>query len=138
MSTKWAGSDTVYNNFDVYYSFPVNLYEPVLINDTINLNNYFGQYVYKFVKRYGPNGDFWNENQDLPYYPIQYYEMWNEPEWGIKDGMYNDLPSFWGDTVTIIDPYYDSLITADGDRTSLMDVYSRLCIDIFKKHLIII
>ena len=138
MSTKWAGSDTVYNNFDVYYSFPAKLFEPVLINDTINPNNYFGQYVYKFVERYGPNGDFWNENQDLPYYPIRYYEMWNEPEWGIKDSMYNDLPSFWGDTVTIIDPYYDSLITADGDTTSLMDVYARLCIDIFKKHLIII
>ena len=138
MSTKWAGSDSVYNNWDVYYSFPAKLFEPVLINDTINLNNYFGQYVYKFVKRYGPNGDFWQENPGLPYYPIKYYEMWNEPEWGIKDGHYNDLPSFWGDTVTIIDPYYDSLITADGDRTSLMDVYARLCIDIFKKHLIII
>jgi sugar lactone lactonase YvrE len=129
MSTKWAGSDTVYNNFDVYYSFPRNLFEPVLDSSGgINLNNYFGQYVYKFVKRYGPNGEFWNENQDLPYYPIQYYEMWNEPEWGIYDGHYNDLPSFWGDTVTIIDPYYDSLIIADGDTTSLMDVYSRLCI----------
>ena len=128
MSTKWAGSDSVYNNWDVYYSFPAKLFEPVLINDTINLNNYFGQYVYKFVKRYGPNGEFWQENPGLPYYPIKYYEMWNEPEWGIKDGHYNDLPSFWGDTVTIIDPYYDSLITADGDRTSLMDVYSRLCI----------
>jgi hypothetical protein len=85
MSTKWAGSDTVYNNFDVYYSFPAKLFEPVLVNDTINLNNYFAQYVYRFVKRYGPNGDFWQENPGLPYYPIKYYEMWNEPEWGIKD-----------------------------------------------------
>lgn len=129
MSTKWAGSDSVYNNWGVYYSFPAKLFEPVLDSTgEINLNNYFGQYVYRFVKRYGPNGEFWNSNPGLPYYPIRYYEMWNEPEWGIYDGHYNDLPSFWGDTATIIDPYYDSLIVADGDTTSLMDVYSRLCI----------
>jgi polysaccharide biosynthesis protein PslG len=31
------------------------------------------------VRRYGPGGDFWSENPDLPYLPIRDWEIWNEP-----------------------------------------------------------
>jgi|GEM_PF-1580988 len=124
MSPPWAGSnpdtDTVSPYiWNVHWSFPVKLFEPVLVNGHINPNNYFGQYVYKFVKRYGPNGDFW-QSQSVKN-PIKYYEMWCEPEWGVRDG-------WWGNTSQIIDPYYDSLIVTLGDTTSLIDVYARLCI----------
>jgi hypothetical protein len=30
------------------------------------------------VQRYGPEGDFWREEDDLPYLPIRRWEIWNE------------------------------------------------------------
>jgi len=30
------------------------------------------------VKRYGPQGSFWDENEELPYLPIRKWEIWNE------------------------------------------------------------
>jgi hypothetical protein len=30
------------------------------------------------ARRYGPDGAFWNENRDLPYFPIRSWEIWNE------------------------------------------------------------
>jgi hypothetical protein len=30
------------------------------------------------VHRYGPNGSFWFDNPDLPYFPIRRWEIWNE------------------------------------------------------------
>jgi hypothetical protein len=30
------------------------------------------------VRRYGPRGDLWRENPDLPYMPIRSWEIWNE------------------------------------------------------------
>lgn len=38
------------------------------------------------VGRYGPNGDFWAQSPDLPYHPIETWQIWNEPNsitwWG--------------------------------------------------------
>jgi len=120
MSTKWAASDSRFHTDTVYYPFPSNLFEPVLDSaGSINQANYFAQYVFKFIMRYGPNGEFWQTQGTKN--PIRYYEMWNEPEWGIRD-------DWWGDTTTITDPVYDSLIATQGDTTSLITVYSRLCI----------
>lgn len=31
------------------------------------------------VARYGPDGEFWRENPDLPQRPLRWYELWNEP-----------------------------------------------------------
>ena len=30
------------------------------------------------AERYGPNGDFWLENRDLPRLPVRQWEVWNE------------------------------------------------------------
>lgn len=30
------------------------------------------------VRRYGPDGSFWTENEDLPFLPIHRWEIWNE------------------------------------------------------------
>ena len=38
------------------------------------------------VHRYGPGGSFWSENPDVPYRPIETWQIWNEPNsitwWG--------------------------------------------------------
>lgn len=127
MSTRWTACNSGWRKDSmVYYPFPENLYEPVLIDDTINPNNYFAQFVYKFIIRYGPSGVFWNSNPSLYYNPIRYYEMWNEPEWAIRDDWWGDSASLHPDFIT--DPVYADTIEDQGDTTSLITVYSRLCI----------
>ncbi len=37
------------------------------------------QFVTRAIQRYGPNGDFWRENPQLPQRPIHIWQVWNEP-----------------------------------------------------------
>jgi len=37
-------------------------------------------YAAELVKRYGPNGNFWNENPYTPKRPLRHWQIWNEPE----------------------------------------------------------
>jgi hypothetical protein len=41
--------------------------------------NAWGNYVAHVVQHYGPGGDFWTKNPSLPYHPMTYFEVWNEP-----------------------------------------------------------
>lgn len=38
----------------------------------------WGSFVRAAVKRYGPGGSFWREEDELPYLPIRRWEIWNE------------------------------------------------------------
>jgi polysaccharide biosynthesis protein PslG len=38
----------------------------------------WASFLRQAVRRYGPYGDFWWENPDLPAYPIRDWEIWNE------------------------------------------------------------
>ncbi len=140
-STRWASCcdsiDTLHHLYveppdsywgEWYDGMPKNLYEPVLdTTGDINFDNYFARYVYKFVIRYGPDGEYWDSFPALPYNPIRYYEMWNEPEYAIcniGDG------SYWSND-SVFDTYYDSLRAYDTSprkKNSFMDLYARLCI----------
>lgn len=37
-------------------------------------------FVTAFAQRYGPGGTFWTEHADLPYLPVESYEIGNEPD----------------------------------------------------------
>ena len=49
--------------------------EPV---DTAGHRRAWASFLRRAVRRYGPNGIFWRENEDLPYQPIRKWEIWNE------------------------------------------------------------
>src|SRR5437016_1539054 len=54
----------------------------------------FEGYVRAVAGRYGAGGSFWSQNPELPYLPVQVYELWNEedgPQWYIKPGDYAAL-----------------------------------------------
>jgi hypothetical protein len=38
----------------------------------------YANYAGAFAARYGPGGSFWSENPDLPYLPVEQYEVWTE------------------------------------------------------------
>ena len=46
-----------------------------------------GVFAERLVRRYGPGGEFWSENPDLPAHPIRAWQVWNEP----------NLPVYWPD-----------------------------------------
>ena len=39
----------------------------------------YASFTTAVVARYGPGGQFWRENPDLPDRPLLWYELWNEP-----------------------------------------------------------
>lgn len=45
----------------------------------------FARFANAAVERYGHDGSFWDSHPDVPYTPIEGWEVWNEP----------NLPSFW-------------------------------------------
>lgn len=38
----------------------------------------WGSFVRAAVARYGPGGSFWREEDELPYFPVRRWEIWNE------------------------------------------------------------
>lgn len=49
-------------------------------------NSYFAAYATAFMQRYGAGGFFWAAHRNLPYFPVNTVEVWNEPDnthtWG--------------------------------------------------------
>jgi hypothetical protein len=37
------------------------------------------QFVWTVVQRYGQAGSFWKNHSSIPQYPVEYWEVWNEP-----------------------------------------------------------
>jgi hypothetical protein len=46
---------------------------------------HYASFVEELVRRYGPNGSFWDERPDLARRPLRAWQIWNEP----------NLPHFW-------------------------------------------
>ncbi len=39
----------------------------------------FAEFAAAAVRRYGPDGNFWDQHRGLPYRPIEIWQLWNEP-----------------------------------------------------------
>lgn len=48
-------------------------------------NRDYARFIRSLIRRYGPDGSFWNENPHLPFRPIQQWQIWNEP----------NIPEYW-------------------------------------------
>jgi hypothetical protein len=46
---------------------------------SIETRHAFARFAAAAVRRYGPDGTFWEENPDLPKRPIRVWQIWNEP-----------------------------------------------------------
>jgi hypothetical protein len=70
----------------------------------------FARFAALFVGRYGRAGAFWHEHPELPYLPVQTYEIWNEENtarfWrpNPEPGRYADLYLLARAAITAIDP----------------------------------
>jgi hypothetical protein len=71
----------------------------------------YADYLRILIARYGPNGQFWAENPSLPYRPIRYWQIWNEPgvqyQWSPQDNWperYGELLRLAYATVKQADP----------------------------------
>jgi hypothetical protein len=52
---------------------------------------HYARFLDELVKRYGGNGSFWVENPQLPWKPIRYWQVWNEPHLPYQwDGLKRD------------------------------------------------
>jgi hypothetical protein len=71
----------------------------------------YADYLKILIARYGPGGQFWSENPSLPYKPIRYWQIWNEPgvpyQWSPQDNWperYGELLRLAYATVKQADP----------------------------------
>lgn len=50
----------------------------------------YADFVAALVHRYGPRGSFWRAHRELPYVPLRYWQIWNEPhlpyQWTVPGG----------------------------------------------------
>jgi hypothetical protein len=67
-------------------------------------------FVRDAVRRYGPNGDFWNQHPQLRYNPVREWQVWEEPNvrnfWGGRPNarQYALLVQRTADTIHSVDP----------------------------------
>jgi hypothetical protein len=62
-----------------------------LANDQLFFDN-FNAFADSMISNYGPDGSFWNRNPNVPYHPIIYWEIYNEPNEHYMLGVpYNQL-----------------------------------------------
>ena len=67
-------------------------------------NSTFATYATEFMRRYGARGSFWRTHRKLPYLPVRFVEVWNEP----------DNTHFWGPRIDLHDyaGMYEAVRTA--------------------------
>jgi hypothetical protein len=78
----------------------------------------FAAYAQQVALRYGPGGTFWTQNPQLPYLPVQIFEVWNEEgsePYYISPADYGPLYSATHDAIHDVDP------TASVDVGGLAD-----------------
>lgn len=76
----------------------------------------FAAWAAASARRYGENGTFWKENPDLPYLPVQSYEVWNETNhsgYAFRDDpeRYADLYAMTKEAIEEVDPDADVIFT---------------------------
>jgi hypothetical protein len=68
------------------------------------------KYLTALVERYGPDGEFWALHPEIPYRPIEVWQVWNEPNsrtwWRPKPdpGEYGKLLALSAETIHEVDP----------------------------------
>jgi hypothetical protein len=63
----------------------------------------WSRFVTAVVERYGRGGSFWSQHPELPYNPIEEWEIWNE----------ENLPAYWGGSTPSPTDYATLLTLAD-------------------------
>jgi hypothetical protein len=69
--------------------------------------NHWKRFVTAAARRYGPNGKFWGIHPELPYEPIQRWEIWNEqnnPKQGNAARRYAKLLALADKAISSVDP----------------------------------
>ena len=67
------------------------------------------EFAARLVRRYGPRGQFWRSNPDVPAHPIRAWQVWNEP----------NLPVYWpagpdpGEYVRLLEAVFRAVKRAD-------------------------
>jgi hypothetical protein len=85
----------------------------------------FGRILGLAVRRYGPDGVFWDNNPELPYRPIRVWQLWNEPNLSsyyrpyVSPSSYAELVRAGAAGVRAEDPGAEVLVGGlSGDRTT--------------------
>jgi hypothetical protein len=63
----------------VTYAPPWARVEPGELGSAPSNYQAYAEYLKVLIARYGPDGQFWKDNPSIPYRPVRYWQIWNEP-----------------------------------------------------------
>jgi polysaccharide biosynthesis protein PslG len=98
---SWSGYDSVFGSEARHGITPL----PVLLDDPswAESNDFtipsgsaaaYADFTAHATARYGPGGTFWAQNRSIPYHPITYWEIWNEPYWYLFNDAHSDPATY--------------------------------------------
>ncbi len=61
----------------------------------------YADYLKILIARYGPDGSFWKEKPDVPFRPIRYWQIWNEPGIQYQWSPQTDWPRKYGELLKL-------------------------------------
>jgi len=76
----------------------------------------YAAFAAALAKRYGANGTFWQAHPELPYEPVQDFEIWNEP----------NLKRFWVDDIAGSPARYGRMVAASSASVHAVDPGARV------------
>jgi hypothetical protein len=95
----------------VTYAPPWARVEPNELGSAPSNYQAYAEFLKLVIARYGPDGQFWQEKPDVPYRPVRYWQIWNEPgvqyQWSPQAGWperYGELLRLAYPTVKQADP----------------------------------
>jgi hypothetical protein len=67
----------------------------------------YATYAAAIAARYGPNGTFWSQNPNVPYFPVQMFELWdeeNDPTFYVAPARFATLYTAAHNAIHAVDP----------------------------------
>jgi hypothetical protein len=62
------------------------------------------EYLKQLIARYGPDGQFWKDNPDVPYQPVRTWQVWNEPNVQYQWSPQANWPQKYGELLRLAYP----------------------------------
>jgi hypothetical protein len=85
----------------VTYAPPWARVEPNELGSAPSNYQAYADYLKLLIARYGPDGQFWKEKPDVPYRPIRYWQIWNEPGVQYQWSPQADWPQKYGELLKL-------------------------------------
>jgi hypothetical protein len=88
----------------VTYAPPWARVQPNELGSAPSNHQAYADFLKLLIARYGPGGQFWDEHPDVPYRPVRYWQIWNEPGVQYQWSPQANWPEKYGELLRLVYP----------------------------------